>query len=259
MLVPGAIGVVRLKPQDRLRTALKGIEKFSHIWLIWVFDHHGSNDWRPSIRPPRLGGAKKVGVLASRSPHRPNPIGMSVVKLTHIDLEAKRGPELHVEGVDLLDGTPILDIKPYIPYSDCFTDATSGWASEPIEKLPVTWSKDALEQLNQFCGPVVEGPVDQRAALGYAKLKRLIEETLSLDPRPASQRRRLPAHATESEGLAFGFALLNFDVRWKIEPDGFLITEIAPLPEARVPIRKRSSAASTAKMSPTEEIVDDSE
>ena len=108
-----------------------GLETFSHLWVVFVFHAHGLGDARveASIRPPRLGGARKVGVLASRSPHRPNPIGLSAVKLERIDLDAAGGIEIHVTGVDVLDGTPVLDIKPYLPYADSIPEASSGLGS----------------------------------------------------------------------------------------------------------------------------------
>ena len=122
-LVNEARGIIRLRNEDDYRTAIRTLEGFSHVWVVFVFHEHGSKNWKPSIRPPRLGGAKKVGVLASRSPHRPNPIGLSALEIEKIVIDAPQGPEIHVRGVDLLDGTPVLDIKPYLPYADSIPKA----------------------------------------------------------------------------------------------------------------------------------------
>ena len=111
--------------------ALRGLEGFSHIWLIWAFHQSQRPEWSPTVRPPRLGGNQRVGVFASRSPFRPNPIGLSSVRLDHIAYTDALGPVLHVRGADLVDGTPILDIKPYLPYGDCHPEAAGGFASEP--------------------------------------------------------------------------------------------------------------------------------
>ena len=112
----------------RRAEAFRGLEDFSHIWLIWLFSEAADKEWSPTVRPPRLGGNKRMGVFATRSPYRPNPIGLSAVRLIRIDLEAADGPVLYVSGADLMDGTPILDIKPYLPFADCRADAKGGFA-----------------------------------------------------------------------------------------------------------------------------------
>jgi len=120
--------IIRLDKNDPfLAQSLRRLEEFSHLWVIYIFHEHGSRNWKPSIRPPRLGGAEKVGVLASRSPHRPNPIGLSAVELVRVDLQDPAGVAIHVRGGDFLDGSPVLDIKPYVPYADAFPDARAGW------------------------------------------------------------------------------------------------------------------------------------
>ncbi len=214
-LATQALGVIKLRDDPFLKQALKGLEGFSHLWIIFVFHRHDSKNWKPSIRPPRLGGAKKVGVLASRSPHRPNPIGLSAVKLLNVNLDAPGGAEITVEGVDILDGTPVLDIKPYLPYADGVADATSGWAEEPIVRQEVVFSSRALTQ-------VEEKSADSR----YPRLKQLIEEMLALDPRPAFQSRRMPASSREAQGSRYGFALYDFDVKWEIRDGKFVVLEI---------------------------------
>ena len=119
------------EPEFRSRDAVRGLEAFSHIWLIWEFSENVRADWSPTVRPPRLGGNVRMGVFATRSPFRPNPIGLSCVRLEDITFSDARGPVLHVAGADLMDGTPIYDIKPYIPYADCHPEATEGF---PVEK-----------------------------------------------------------------------------------------------------------------------------
>ena len=119
------------EPEFRSRDAVRGLEAFSHIWLIWEFSENVRADWSPTVRPPRLGGNVRMGVFATRSPFRPNPIGLSCVRLEDITFSDARGPVLHVAGADLMDGTPLYDIKPYIPYADCHPDALGGFAAVP--------------------------------------------------------------------------------------------------------------------------------
>ncbi|MBX3019760.1 MAG: tRNA (N6-threonylcarbamoyladenosine(37)-N6)-methyltransferase TrmO, partial [Bdellovibrionaceae bacterium] len=130
-----------------LRHALRGLEGFSHAWVIFVFHLHGAKKWKPSVRPPRLGGDVKMGVLASRSMHRPNPVGLSVVKIESVDLDAPEGPVIAISGHDLLDGTPVLDIKPYLPYADAVAGATSAWAEPEVPRRPVLFSPEALRTI----------------------------------------------------------------------------------------------------------------
>lgn len=209
-LASQAKGVIKINPDPDLKTALRSLEQFSHLWIVFVFHEHGGKKWKPSIRPPRLGGATKVGVLASRSPHRPNPIGLSAVILEKVDFDAEGGPEIHVGGVDLLDGTPVLDIKPYIPYADSIPDANAGWASAPIAKLPVKFSDEA------------EAEIKRRDPNGSKSLRALIIEVLEIDPRPAFQKRQMPPNDPKVWGSRFGFDLLGNDVKYEI-CDGFFL------------------------------------
>ena len=117
-------------PEYRNADALRGLEGFSHIWLLWDFSQAHTEKWSPTVRPPRLGGNKRMGVWATRSPFRPNNIGLSSVRITKIELDTPDGPVIHVEGADLMNGTPILDIKPYLPFTDSHPDASSGWTTE---------------------------------------------------------------------------------------------------------------------------------
>jgi tRNA-Thr(GGU) m(6)t(6)A37 methyltransferase TsaA len=216
-LVEEARGILKLRDDDSLKNAVRSLKEFSHIWIVFVFHRHDAKNWKPSIRPPRLGGAKKVGVLASRSPHRPNPIGISVVRLDKIDLDAPNGVEIHVSGVDILDGTPVLDIKPYLPYADSVPSANSGWAEESIARIPIKFTNDAIKK------------IDRAVVLGHPNLKALIIGMLELDPRPAFQKRRLPASCKEAIGTSYGFRLFDYDVKWKIEEDCFLVLDLTDL------------------------------
>ena len=127
MMISEALGVLKLHPDPSFRAALNHLDRFTHIWVVFIFHQSVEKGWRPTIRPPRVDAPRKVGVFASRSPHRPNPIGLSAVKLERIDLDAPGGIEIHLSGVDLLDGTPVLDIKPYLPSTDAEAGASMGW------------------------------------------------------------------------------------------------------------------------------------
>lgn len=196
-----------------LRTALRGLEGFSHAWVIFIFHLHGANKWKPSIRPPRLGGDVKMGVLASRSMHRPNPVGLSVVKIESIDFEAPGGALVHISSHDLLDGTPILDIKPYLPYADAVPGATSAWAEPEVPRRPVLLSPEALKTLESM-----ENAVDFEA---------LLHEVLGIDPRPAFQQRKMPADDPASFGRRFGFEFMGHEVKYELRAEGFYVLTIS--------------------------------
>jgi tRNA-Thr(GGU) m(6)t(6)A37 methyltransferase TsaA len=225
-LVAGAEGFIKLKDDPFMRSAVRELEGFSHLWVIFVFHQHDAKNWKPSIRPPRLGGARKVGVLASRSPHRPNPIGLSAVKLERIDLDAPGGIEIHVTGVDILDGTPVLDIKPYLPYADSIPEAKAGWADEPIARTPVEYTEQAL------------AAIAEKGGEKYPNLKTMITQMLELDPRPAFQKRRMPPDLPEAQGTRYGFNLFEFDVKWEIRDGKFLVLNIVDLEDASADNRK---------------------
>jgi tRNA-Thr(GGU) m(6)t(6)A37 methyltransferase TsaA len=198
-LVESARGRVELLPPFDRPGVFSGLEGFSHVWLIWIFHAVPEGEWKPLVRPPRLGGNRKVGVFASRSPFRPNPIGLSVVRL-----EAVQETSLDVSGVDLLDGTPILDIKPYIPYSDALADAKDGFAAgPPPARLRVAFSKRAEEQL--FARPDGE------------RLRELIIACIETDPRPV--------YKSGEEG-EYGFLLEDFDLRWCVAGTGATVLEL---------------------------------
>jgi tRNA-Thr(GGU) m(6)t(6)A37 methyltransferase TsaA len=175
-----------------LRNSFDGLEEFSHIWVVFLFHELGQTAWKSKIRPPRLGGAKKTGVFSTRSPHRPNPIGISVVKLDRIEMTAKE-TLLFVEGGDFLDGTPVLDVKPYVPYADCYPKAKASWTAQKKPLLKVSFSKSANDALKK---------TDPKK-----NLKKLIQETIALDPRPAFQ----------NENANYAFRLDEFDVHWSVK------------------------------------------
>ena len=165
-LVEEVISTIVFEPEYRIPEALRGIEAFSHLWLIWAFDRTERETWSPTVRPPRLGGNQRIGVFATRSPYRPNPIGLSCVKLIGVE-KGKEGTVLRVAGADLANGTPIYDIKPYLPYADCRTDATGGF-TDHTEKRQVR----------------VEIP-ERIAEKAGAELLQELKAVLREDPRPA--------------------------------------------------------------------------
>jgi tRNA-Thr(GGU) m(6)t(6)A37 methyltransferase TsaA len=194
-----APGSVLLHPPFARRDAFSGLEGFSHVWLLWVF-HDDCLDagWKPVVRPPRLGGKRKVGVFASRAPYRPNPIGLSAVAQHGLE-DRPDGLALRVSGVDLLDGTPILDIKPYVPYADGRSDAMGGFAAEqPRDRFEVSLSERAVAE------------IAARDPHGSLALARLIRQVIAQDPRPGYMDRY-------PERRRFGFHLYDCDIRWRLE------------------------------------------
>ncbi|MBQ1620680.1 MAG: tRNA (N6-threonylcarbamoyladenosine(37)-N6)-methyltransferase TrmO, partial [Oscillospiraceae bacterium] len=185
-LVPELRARVVFEPEFRNTDALRGIEGFSHLWLIWQFSEAVRDTWSPTVRPPRLGGNARMGVFATRSPFRPNPIGLSCVKLEGLGQEEGLGTVLYISGADLLDGTPIYDIKPYIPYADAHPDARGGFAAAPAETIPVDCPEELLSLLP---------PQQAKALLGV----------LSQDPRPGYQ---------DDPGRTYGMDFADWDVRF---------------------------------------------
>ena len=176
------------EPQYRNPDAIRGIEGFSHLWLIWQFSENLRSDWSPTVRPPRLGGNTRMGVFATRSPFRPNGLGLSCVRLLGVEKDEKLGHVLIVAGADLMDGTPIFDIKPYIPYADCHSEATDGFAPDPGKKLCV-----------EFCGDTLAAvPEDKRSAL---------RGVLSADPRPSYQKDASRVYNLDFAGLSVKFSV----------------------------------------------------
>ena len=209
-LVTGAQATLELLPPYDCAEAIVELEGFSHLWIVFVFHQAMRDDWSPTVRPPRLGGNRRVGVFASRSPFRPNPIGLSAVRLDGIVVQdGKR--LLKLSGIDLLDGTPVLDIKPYLPYGDAIVDARAGYApGAPAAPLQVSFSSEAEAQI---------GAAEQE----YPGLRTLIEQVLAADPRPAYQ-------SGQSRKKQFGMRLWDYDVRWEMMDDGLLVTGLVSLP-----------------------------
>ena len=187
------------EPEYRNPDALRGIEGYSHLWLIWQFSEAIRDDWSPTVRPPRLGGNKRVGVFATRSPYRPNPIGLSSVRLERIELTDTEGTVLIVSGADLLDGTPIYDIKPYISYSDCHTDAVSGFA-DPVREysLNVVFCKALLSKIH------------------ISKQNSLIK-ILEQDPRPSYQN---------DPDREYGMRFADYEIFFKVKDDTLTVTRV---------------------------------
>ena len=179
--------------------ALKGIEEYSHLWLIWGFSEVEGRKWSPTVRPPRLGGNKRVGVFASRSPFRPNPVGLSCVALERVEKREGKGMILHVRGADLMDGTPIYDIKPYLPYVDCHPDARGGFAEQKKEyRLKVEIPKEWMDKV----------PAEHREVL---------IQVLSQDPRPSYQ---------EDPDRIYGMAYAGMEVRFQVAENILTVCEI---------------------------------
>jgi tRNA-Thr(GGU) m(6)t(6)A37 methyltransferase TsaA len=199
-LATEAEATLQLLPPYNRPEAVAGLEGFSHIWITFIFHAVKREAWKATVRPPRLGGNRRMGVFASRSTHRPNPIGLSVVELDHIDT-ANGGVILHLKGVDLLDGTPVLDIKPYLPYADALPDATGGYAATaPEQKLAVLFSEQADNSLARLNGQQPD-------------LRKLIKQLLSLDPRPAYTEQ-------DDTGRVYGMRLYDVDVKWQMVESG---------------------------------------
>lgn len=217
MMIPQARGLLKFNPDPAYRNSLQNLAEFSHLWIIFVFHKNIEKGWRPLITPPRIDAPKQVGVFASRSPHRPNPIGMSVVKIEGLDFSAPGGIELHLSGLDILDGAPVLDIKPYLPFADSFSDANPGWASRSIQKYRVEFSPESARFIKES------------GARYHPDLQALLQQMLELDPRPTSQRRRSSIEADEAEGLVFAFRIFDFDVKWQIHNKGILVMELENL------------------------------
>ena len=198
-LVEELKSTIVFEPEFRNPDTLRGIEDFSHLWIIWQFSEAVRTEWSPTVRPPRLGGNTRLGVFATRSPFRPNSLGLSSVKLLGVEKTEKYGTVLHVGGADLMDGTPIFDIKPYIPYGDCHPDATGGFTDTAGDfLLKVNFPEDVLKIL----------PEEKReAALGV----------LSHDPRPSYHRK---------PGRVYGLTFAGFDIRFTVEDDTLTVTEV---------------------------------
>lgn len=198
-LVPELTAVLEFLPEFRSPEAVRGLEAYSHLWLIWQFSENADKGWSPTVRPPRLGGNKRVGVFASRSPFRPNPLGLSCVQLLELRHDPARGPLLLLGGADLMDGTPVYDVKPYVPYADSHPEACGGFtdafAWQPLE---------------------VECPEELLACLPEEKRKALLG-VLAQDPRPAYQ---------EDPSRVYGFPFAGAEVRFSVQEGKLRVLEV---------------------------------
>lgn len=188
-------GTIVFEPEYRNPDAVRGLDGFSHLWLIWGFSANRHDDWQPTVRPPRMGGNDRMGVFATRSPYRPNQLGLSCVQIERVDMDCSDAPKIYVLGADLMDGTPIYDIKPYVRYADSRPDAVCGYV-------------DTLEERHLE----VEMPQDVAMKLNDDKMLDALKETLSLDPRPSYHN---------DPSRQYGLSFSGYNVRFKVS-DGVL-------------------------------------
>lgn len=195
-------GQIIFEPEYRKEEAFRGLEGFSHIWVLWKFSEAEREEWSPTVRPPRLGGNKRMGVFATRSPFRPNNIGLSCVKLDKIDYECPDAPVLYVSGIDMMNGTPVVDIKPYVPIADCKMNATDGFTADTKNfSLDVIFSEELLCIL----------PEEKRDGA---------KQMLSLDPRPS--------YITDKDRV-FGVEYAGFDIRFRVKEKKLTVCEVIKL------------------------------
>ena len=200
-LVPELMGKIVLEPEYRNPDAFRGLEEFSHLWLVWEFSEAVRSEWSPTVRPPRLGGNRRVGVFATRSPFRPNPIGLSCVKLEQIDLQYSRKPVIWVSGVDMMDGTPIYDIKPYLPYADSHPGAKGGFTDgTQVRRVKVEFPEE----------PVAASEISGE------KLQAL-RGVLEQDPRPRYQK-----DPERIYGMSFG----EYEVKFTVQENVLRVVEL---------------------------------
>lgn len=198
-LVQELRSTIVFEPEFRNADALRGLECFSHLWVIWQFSEAVRSEWSPTVRPPRLGGNTRMGVFATRSPFRPNNIGLSCVKLLGLEETSAFGTVIHVGGADLMDGTPIFDIKPYIPYADSYPDAIGGFTDDAADfLLEVDFPAALLQRL----------PTGKQAAA---------VQVLSHDPRPSYQR---------NPGRVYGLTFAGFDIRFTVEENTLTVVDV---------------------------------
>lgn len=207
-LVPSLRGTIVFEPEYRNVDALRGLEGFSHIWLIWQFSEARRTTWSPTVRPPRLGGDKRMGVFATRSPFRPNGIGLSSVELLRIESQSEQGPLLHVAGVDVMDNTPLYDIKPYLAYTDSHPQATAGFVGEATgEAVSVDFPQPLLAMIPSS---------HHQALLGI----------LAQDPRPRYQ---------EDPARVYGLGFAGFNIQFTVRDDRLRVCAVGPEPPPASP------------------------
>ena len=200
-LAPDLEAAIVFEEEYRIADALRGLEEFSHLWIIWEFSENIRTEFSPTVRPPRLGGDVRLGVFATRSPFRPNPIGLSCVKILGIEQTADSGTVIRVSGADLMDGTPIYDIKPYVPYTDSHPDALGGFTNQGFHEVEVVCAPELIEKI----------PENKRAGLLQA---------LRQDPRPA--------YHNDPERV-YGMLFAGFDVHFRVDGDVLTVTDIVKI------------------------------
>lgn len=207
-LVKSCGGELHLIAPYNQADAVRGLEAFSHLWVLFIFHQTMAGGWRPTVRPPRLGGNARMGVFATRSTFRPNPVGMSLVELRDIRCQ-KEQVILELGGLDLVDGTPVVDIKPYLPFAEALPDARASYAQQaPQADMPVYFTEALLSQLL---------PLEKR----YPRLREFIVDVLAQDPRPAYRKE-------EEVGKTYAVLLLDFNVRWRVTAAGFEVFALEP-------------------------------
>ena len=206
-LAPSAWGRLVFHPPFRHPDALRGLDGFSHVWLIWHFHQTAARGWSPTVRPPRLGGNARVGVFASRSTHRPNALGLTLARLEGVDPETPEGPVLWLGGLDLIDGTPVFDIKPHLPYAESPADARAGFAATDIPRLEVSTHPAATATFDAL----------------HPRARAVVRESLALDPRPATARSKNAA-----DDRLHGVHLCGHNIRFRIHGGQCEIVEITP-------------------------------
>ena len=211
-MVAAATASLELLPPFNRAEMVRGLEAFSHLWIHFIFHESIAEGWRPTVRPPWLGGRRRVGVFACRSPHRPNHLGLSVVRLKAVRI-VDHGAILDLSGVDLLDSTPVIDIKPYLPYSDSLASATGGYGTAETPAIAVEFEP----QCRLFCR-------EYEHSTGR-RLEQLVQDLIRLDPRPASQK--------SQDKQVFGMKLWDLNIRWQMAPGRCMVVEIATCPEER--------------------------
>jgi len=198
-LVDALEATIVFEPPYRNADALRGLEGFSHLWLVWVFDQAIRKDWSPTVRPPRLGGNARMGVFATRSPFRPNPLGLSSVQLVKVEEDDKNGLSLVVAGADLMDGTPIYDIKPYIPYTDSHPEASGGFSDDVrADRLDISFPEELLQKV----------PAEKQDAL---------QSILRHDPRP---------HYHSDPDRQYGFFFAGLEIKFRVEDTLLTVTSV---------------------------------
>lgn len=198
-MVENIISEIEFVPEYRNADSVRGLSSFSHVWVLWEFNGFDNGSWSPTVRPPRLGGNKRMGVFATRSPNRPNSIGMSSLKLVDVDITAKNGPILRVAGADIMDGTSIYDIKPYVTFTDSHPDAVSGFAEDHIGHRLAVVIPDELASI-----------------LDNSEVRNLTE-LLSLDPRPSYQN---------DPQRVYGMSFYGYNVKFTVKEEVLTVVEI---------------------------------